>query len=159
MVNGAMVRRTVLMSIMLLVAIGRNAMRFPCCFNPIEDCHDAVTMHPLIQNHCPCHELFISTVTPPILACSAGFPAAVLPGMMMASLFPAIIGSHFPGAVYLSQTLSFRSAACVGEALHASVEVTKRSGSRLCFKTVCEDSNGRILVDGTAMAVIKRLKE
>ena len=38
---------------------------------------------------------------------------AVLPGMLMASLFPAIIGSHFPGALYLSQTLKFKAPALV----------------------------------------------
>jgi len=42
-----------------------------------------------------------------------GLPAAVLPGMLMASLFPAIIGSRFPGALYLSQTLKFRQYALV----------------------------------------------
>ena len=34
-------------------------------------------------------------------------PAAVLPGMLSASLFPAVIGSSFPGALYLKQTLRF----------------------------------------------------
>ena len=45
-----------------------------------------------------------------------GLPAAVLPGLLSASLFPAIIGSHFPGAVYLTQTLKFKQFAlvCVG---------------------------------------------
>lgn len=39
--------------------------------------------------------------------------AAVLPGMLSASLFPAIIGSSFPGALYLKQTLRFVSSAQV----------------------------------------------
>ena len=43
-----------------------------------------------------------------------GLPAPILPGMLMASLFPAIIGSSFPGAVYLSQTLKFKHHALVG---------------------------------------------
>lgn len=43
----------------------------------------------------------------------AGFAGAVLPGMLCASLFPAIIGSQFPGALYLTQTLNFRQAALV----------------------------------------------
>ena len=42
-----------------------------------------------------------------------GLPAPILPGMLMASLFPAIIGSTFPGAVYLSQTLKFKRHALV----------------------------------------------
>ena len=38
----------------------------------------------------------------------------IVPGMLLASMFPAIIGSTFPGAVYISQTLNFRSPAAVG---------------------------------------------
>jgi 3-hydroxybutyryl-CoA dehydratase len=80
---------------------------------------------------------------------------AVVPGMMMASLFPAIIGSKFPGALYLSQTLKFRQPAVVGTSVLATVTVAKQSGSRVTFDTVCQDSNGRILVDGSALALIK----
>lgn len=39
-----------------------------------------------------------------------------MPGMLLASLFPAIIGTQFPGAVYVSQSLSFRSPAAVSGA-------------------------------------------
>ena len=49
-------------------------------------------------------------------AAAAGLPVAVLPGLLSASLFPAIIGSQFPGAVYLSQTLKFKRFALVGAA-------------------------------------------
>ena len=42
-----------------------------------------------------------------------GLPGAVLPGSLCAALFPAIIGSRFPGALYLSQTLKFRRPALV----------------------------------------------
>jgi hypothetical protein len=46
---------------------------------------------------------------------AAGLQAPILPGIMMASLFPAIIGTHFPGALYLSQTLKFRQPAEVNK--------------------------------------------
>eukprot|EP00884_Botryococcus_braunii_P015239 jgi/Botrbrau1/2399/Bobra.0395s0029.3 len=36
---------------------------------------------------------------------------AVLPGILCASLFPAVIGSQFPGALYLKQSLNFRRVA------------------------------------------------
>lgn len=44
---------------------------------------------------------------------AAGLGGAILPGMLCASLFPAIIGSQFPGALYLTQTLNFRQPALV----------------------------------------------
>ncbi len=37
----------------------------------------------------------------------------VLPGILLASLFPAIIGTHFPGALYLTQSLAFKAPALV----------------------------------------------
>jgi acyl dehydratase len=43
----------------------------------------------------------------------SGFASPVVPGILLASLFPAIIGSKCPGAVYLSQTLKFRAPALV----------------------------------------------
>jgi MaoC like domain len=50
---------------------------------------------------------------------AAGLPGSpILPGIMMASLFPAIIGTNFPGAMYLSQTLKFRHSAEVGSIEH-----------------------------------------
>lgn len=51
----------------------------------------------------------------PVAACT-GLEGPVLPGMLLASLFPAIIGSRFPGAVYATQTLRFTAPALVGGA-------------------------------------------
>jgi 3-hydroxybutyryl-CoA dehydratase len=95
-------------------------------------------------------------------AAAAGFHlggdagAPVLPGMLVASMFPAIIGSAFPGAVYLSQSLKFRRPATPGEPLTASVTVSSLSGSRVLFDTVVTDCNGTVLVDGAALARIPR---
>ena len=47
-------------------------------------------------------------------ATAAGLSSPIVPGILMASLFPAIIGSNFPGAIYVSQTLKFRKYAEVG---------------------------------------------
>lgn len=45
---------------------------------------------------------------------AAGLQGPILPGIMMASMFPAIIGTNFPGAIYVSQTLKYRQPAQVG---------------------------------------------
>lgn len=77
----------------------------------------------------------------------------VVPGMLMASLFPAIIGSHFPGALYLKQDLSFRRVCCAGDQLQATVTVQRVSGRRTLFATVIE-RQGEVVVDGTALALM-----
>ena len=43
----------------------------------------------------------------------AGFSGTIVPGILLASLFPAIIGSAIPGAIYASQSVKFRSPALV----------------------------------------------
>lgn len=43
----------------------------------------------------------------------AGFSAPIIPGSLMASMFPTIIGTQYPGSIYLTQTLKFRAPATV----------------------------------------------
>ncbi|KAG2482747.1 hypothetical protein HYH03_018341 [Edaphochlamys debaryana] len=75
----------------------------------------------------------------------------------MASLFPAIIGSRFPGTVYASQTLRFRAPALVGQAVTATVTVQRVSGRRVTFATsVVAAGSGQVLVDGEALALLPR---
>ncbi|KAG2430435.1 hypothetical protein HXX76_009959 [Chlamydomonas incerta] len=86
---------------------------------------------------------------------AAGFSAPVLPGILVASLFPAIIGSQFPGTVYASQTLRFRSPALVGERVTATVTVRKVSGRRVAFETCAVlQRSGAVVVDGEALALM-----
>lgn len=89
-------------------------------------------------------------------ATAAGFRGPILPGILMASLFPAIIGSTFPGAVYATQSVSFRNPALIDQPVVAQVTVSKRSRSWVMFHTCCTSSNGEILVEGEAMAKIRK---
>ncbi|KAI8468201.1 MAG: hypothetical protein J3K34DRAFT_523103 [Monoraphidium minutum] len=83
-------------------------------------------------------------------------PQPVVPGLLLASLFPAIIGSNFPGALYLTQSLAFRSRCAVGEPVTAEVTVTAASGGRVRFATACRSAaDGRTLVDGAALALMR----
>mmetsp|Transcript_14601 Transcript_14601/g.31835 ORF Transcript_14601/g.31835 Transcript_14601/m.31835 type:complete len:167 (+) Transcript_14601:116-616(+) len=88
-------------------------------------------------------------------AAAAGFPAPLLPGILLASLFPAIIGSRFPGALYAQQSLNFRAPALVGSEVEACVTVSRSSGSRVTFTTTCTGPGGETLVDGSALALIR----
>ncbi|PRW33937.1 (R)-specific enoyl- hydratase [Chlorella sorokiniana] len=89
-------------------------------------------------------------------AASQGLPGAILPGLLMAALFPAIIGSSFPGALYLNQSLKFKQYALVGDEVTATLTVEKASGSRVSFRTLCSHSGtGAVLVEGSALALIR----
>eukprot|EP01024_Parvocaulis_polyphysoides_P015820 TRINITY_DN16995_c0_g1_i1.p1 TRINITY_DN16995_c0_g1~~TRINITY_DN16995_c0_g1_i1.p1 ORF type:complete len:173 (-),score=19.11 TRINITY_DN16995_c0_g1_i1:92-559(-) len=101
----------------------------------------------------------------PIHACQKyarqnGFEDVVVPGLLMASLFPAIIGSNFPGAVYVTQSLKFREVVLVNQKVVAEVVIKKKSGSRIQLNTECifvgDDNERRVVVDGEAVAIFQQ---
>lgn len=116
------------------------------------------------------------TTTTAASAAAPPSPPPLVPGLLLASLFPAIIGSEFPGAVYARQGLRFRAPARVGEAVVAEVSLaagaaadregreggiggsslsSSPSSSRVAFDTVVRRAeDGRVLVEGTALAII-----
>ncbi|KAL3699235.1 hypothetical protein R1sor_017257 [Riccia sorocarpa] len=92
----------------------------------------------------------------------AGFSGCVVPGMLCGSLFPAIIGSRFAGAVYLSQTLTFKAPLAVDEFFIAEVEVTAiknlKRNAKITFTTRCfTEEKERLFVDGEAIALLPNL--
>ena len=105
---------------------------------------------------------------------AAAGPVPVVHGMLCASLFSGIIGTRFPGAVYATQTLSFRRPVMVGERVTAEVELIKLGGTRATFATrvvvvrrVNGDGDGEggdeedkreVVLDGSALALLKGAK-
>ena len=97
-----------------------------------------------------------------------------MPGLLVASMFPAIIGSRLvrsarfthesaagltpraqPGSLYLTQRLAFRGTADVGALLHTTVQATRVVGRRAVFDTRCVlHGSNRVVVDGVALALL-----
>ncbi|CAI9268472.1 unnamed protein product [Lactuca saligna] len=91
----------------------------------------------------------------------AGFTDRIVPGILVASLFPTIIASHFAGAVYASQTLHFRLPVYVDDEIIGEVEATNIREMKkkyvAKFATRCFNKNGVLVLDGEAMAVLPTL--
>lgn len=92
----------------------------------------------------------------------AGFKDTVVHGMLYAGLFPSIIASHFPGAIYVSQTLQFKAPVCIGDNLITEVQALElreyRQKYRVKFATKCFKKEEMILVlDGEAVALLPSL--
>uniref|UniRef100_A0A1D1XNM7 (R)-specific enoyl-CoA hydratase n=1 Tax=Anthurium amnicola TaxID=1678845 RepID=A0A1D1XNM7_9ARAE len=92
----------------------------------------------------------------------AGFRDPVVHGMLVASLFPTIIASHLPGAIYISQTLQFKLPVYVGDEILAEVQpVNVRENKKRYiakFLTKCFMVGGEPLVlDGEATAILPTL--
>ncbi|KAL1827630.1 hypothetical protein ACET3Z_006042 [Daucus carota] len=93
---------------------------------------------------------------------AAGFQDRLVHGLLVASLFPTIISSHFPRAIYVSQNIHFRLPVYVGEEIVGDItaisirEVKNRFITK--FSTKCFKDNGELLViDGEATAVLPTL--
>ncbi|XP_057473592.1 3-hydroxyacyl-[acyl-carrier-protein] dehydratase FERN, mitochondrial-like isoform X2 [Actinidia eriantha] len=90
---------------------------------------------------------------------NAGFEDRLVPGMLVASLFPRIIASHFPGAIYVSQSLQFRSPVYIGEEIIGEVEATniRAIKNNAKFKTKCFKQGDHVVMDGEATAILPTL--
>ncbi|CAN6479562.1 unnamed protein product [Victoria cruziana] len=91
-----------------------------------------------------------------------GFRDRVVHGMLVASIFPNVIASHFPGAVYVSQTLQFRCPVYVGEKVVAEVQALHLRENRkrhlAKFLTKCLKDGNHVVLEGEAMAILPSLE-
>jgi acyl dehydratase len=96
--------------------------------------------------------------TDPDFAAKGRFGACVVHGMLVGSLFGAIVGQRFPGAIYLSQSLEFRKPVFVGETVRATIQVqgVRASGRMLDFETQCTNQKGELVVTGGARCLLPR---
>ncbi|QCE01527.1 uncharacterized protein LOC114195366 [Vigna unguiculata] len=90
-----------------------------------------------------------------------GFEGPLVHGMLVASLFPHIISSRFPGAVYVSQNLNFKFPVYIGDQIIAEVQATNVRANRnrylAKFKTRCLKNGELIVIDGEAVALLPTL--
>ena len=96
---------------------------------------------------------------------STGTPTpAVVPGLLTAALFPALVGSAWPGAVYARQTLRFVGVVGVGDSVRVVVRVDRvrrqaagASGRAVVTFTTTATrvgGGGGVVVEGEAVAVV-----
>lgn len=92
-------------------------------------------------------------------AVAYGFKGCIVHGLLGASLFPAIIGSQVPGAVYVSQTLKFHRPILVEEAIIAKIVVEEqmvRKRMIQCKTSVVLKNTNTLAISGTAQVLIPR---
>lgn len=92
---------------------------------------------------------------------NAGFEDRLVHGMLVATLFPWIISSHFPGAVYVSQSLHFKLPVYIGEEIFGEIEADNirenKNGYIAKLKTRCFKNGGLLVLDGEAITILSSL--
>ena len=91
------------------------------------------------------------------------FQGRIMHGMLVASLISSALGTKLPGpgCVYLSQQLSFRAPARVGERLTAKVRVTdwdETKGRIILATEVVNDGDVQLIVGEAKLALASFLK-
>ncbi|EKX51078.1 hypothetical protein GUITHDRAFT_66124 [Guillardia theta CCMP2712] len=89
---------------------------------------------------------------------SSTFAQPVVHGIFVASMFSAVIGRNFPGAIYLNQQLKFSAPVFFDEEVTARVTVTRcKQVKNVCvasMETVVEKANGQVAISGSALCSI-----
>jgi 3-hydroxybutyryl-CoA dehydratase len=82
------------------------------------------------------------------------FGRPIAHGMLIASYISRVLATDLPGpgTIYLEQALRFLAPAFVGDTITVKVTLTEKHSGKPVFalKTVCQDGNGKVLVDGVA---------
>ena len=83
------------------------------------------------------------------------FQKPVVHGMLVASMFSALVGNSVPGAVYLTQNLKWVHPVYEGDLIIAKVEVLKlkifRESVIASMKTTCTNESSVVVLEGKAL--------
>ena len=92
-------------------------------------------------------------------AAATPFKGRIAHGMLSAGYISAVLGTRLPGpgAVYVSQSLSFRRPVRIGDEVTAEVKVTAIDAARgrVTFATQCVVA-GKTVVEGEAVVIVPR---
>ena len=92
-------------------------------------------------------------------AAATQFKGRIAHGMLSAGYISAVLGTQLPGpgAIYVSQTLSFRRPVRIGDEVTAEVKVSAidPARGRVTFATECVVA-GKTVVEGEAVVVVPR---
>ncbi len=89
------------------------------------------------------------------------FGKRIAHGMWGASLVSAVLGTKLPGpgTIYLSQTMKFQAPIFPGDTITARVTVVKVREDKpiVTLETVCQNQDGKILMEGDAVVLVENV--
>jgi 3-hydroxybutyryl-CoA dehydratase len=90
------------------------------------------------------------------IAAKSRFKGRIAHGMLSAGVISAAIAGHFPGSIYMSQSLRFTAPVRIGDKVTARIEIIEVMAPkrRVRLATVCTNQNGEKVVDGEALVLI-----
>ena len=94
----------------------------------------------------------------PAFAATSMFKGPIVHGIFVSSLFSTLFGRSLHGAIYVSQSLSFRAPVHVGSAVRARMEIKsiegKKKGNLLTCTTTAYLEDGTLAISGEAKCLL-----
>lgn len=95
-------------------------------------------------------------------AAQTQFKQRIVHGMLVGSLFSALLGQHLPGdgSIYMTQNLNFKAPVYLDMEVTASVEVTAIHERKpiVTLNCLCVDADGKVLIKGEAVMFVPWLR-
>lgn len=95
-------------------------------------------------------------------AANTQFQSRIVHGMLVGSLFSALLGQQLPGegAIYMAQNIQFKAPVYLNKLVTASVEITEIHPSKpiVSLSAKCVDANGKLLLVGDAVMFVPWLE-
>jgi len=95
-------------------------------------------------------------------ASNTQFKSRIVHGMLVGSLFSALLGKQLPGegAIYMTQNIQFKAPVYFDTLVTASVEITEIHPRKpiVSLRAKCVDANGKILLLGEAVMFVPWLE-
>ena len=88
-------------------------------------------------------------------------PGPIVPTALIGGMFSRLLGTQLPGrgTNWMKQTLRFRAAAWIGEALTASVEIVRLRPDRqlVNLRVRCVTQSGALVCEGEALVLAREM--
>lgn len=94
-----------------------------------------------------------------VKASESRFRKRVVHGMLLAGLISNVIGNHMPGSgtIYEKQCIHFIRPCFINDTVRAQTEVVELlPPNRVRLKTICNNQNGELLMEGEAIVIPPR---
>ena len=95
-------------------------------------------------------------------AAKTQFKQRIVHGMLVGSLFSALLGQHLPGegSIYMAQNMQFKAPVFLDMEVIASVEIIAIHETKpiVTLKTRCVDESGKTLIEGDAVMYVPWFK-
>lgn len=91
-------------------------------------------------------------------ASTTSFGRPIVHGMLVGSLFSALVGQHLPGegSIYMGQNLRFHAPVLIGQVVKAKVEITaiREDKPIVTLETTCTSTDGENIITGDAVVYV-----